>query len=466
MISSAFLVRAAARAAVLLLPVLAAAAAPAGEADAAPPAAISPPENLRPEEVAVLANRAVEDSLRVARHYMERRGIPAANLFTIDYPEFGELDPQDNNPRWYSFDRFRTDVVEPLEAFLQEGDRPERILCLVTVYGMPYRVGGFELTAREHAGLRLAQSIPEAEAFREAGRAERRRLLEKRARRLWLANSAFDSELAWRFRSPPPPRQRRGYGRRRRLQGRAGNPYFGKGMPFRRFRRRQLAGSGPDRLYLVARLDGLSAENAMGLVDKALTAEREGVSGTACFDSRNEGPNTEGYNLGDWWIRLAWEITRKAGLPTKRHARPGMFEAGACPETLIYWGFYHPFDYRGAIFDHAFPPGAIACHIASFEAANIRRPLPWNEDGKKQGPWCSGFLGDGVTVTIGPVAEPYLQAFPHTQHFFPRLYAGWSVGEAYWASIDNTSWRLILVGDPLYAPFAADPPLPADAPAQ
>ncbi|MFW5840245.1 MAG: prephenate dehydrogenase/arogenate dehydrogenase family protein [Planctomycetota bacterium] len=114
---------------------------------------------------------------------------------------------------------------------------------------------------------------------------------------------------------------------------------------------------------------------------------------------------------------------------------------------------------RGDLFEHRFPVGAIACHVASFEAANIHRYETWGE----HIPWCSGFLHDGITVTIGPVAEPYLLAFPQTEPFFTHLYQGWSVGEAYWSSIAHTSWRLILVGDPLYAPFAHAPLLRPDA---
>lgn len=59
-----------------------------------------------------------------------------------------------------------------------------------------------------------------------------------------------------------------------------------------------------------------------------------------------------------------------------------------------------------------------------------------------------------MTVTIGPVSEPFLEAFPHTEVFFPRLFAGHSVAEAYWASLPNVSWMMVLIGDPLYAPFA------------
>jgi hypothetical protein len=37
--------------------------------------------------------------------------------------------------------------------------------------------------------------------------------------------------------------------------------------------------------------------------------------------------------------------------------------------------------------------------------------------------------------------------------FFPALFSGWSVGESYWRAIDHVSWRMVLIGDPLYTPF-------------
>ena len=412
--------------------------------------------NLKPDEVLVLANRSSKESLKVARYYMKRRGIPKKNLFTIEYKDYGQQDPTDLNPKWMPFDEYQTSVVAPLEEFLTKSGLRDTILCFVTVYDMPYRVGGFTLSAAEDAGL--CDALAKEPAYRAATPEEQKKLLQARVVSLWGANSAFDSELAWRFASSPPGES--AFDRRLRLQKSAPNPYFRLDTPFREFRQQQCAANTPERLYLVSRLDGQSAAMAMGLVDKAREAESKGVSGTAYFDANGPGADTKGYNQGDWWIRRAYEITKEAGIPVKYETSSKQFGEGECPDALIYWGWYRSFDYQGAAFNHKFPVGAIACHIASFEAANIHHygryePNLYDPDPKNNGPWCSGFLHDGVTVTIGPVGEPYLTAFPHTEYFFPHLYGGWSVGEAYWSSIPHTSWNMILVGDPLYAPFAA-----------
>ena len=63
-------------------------------------------------------------------------------------------------------------------------------------------------------------------------------------------------------------------------------------------------------------------------------------------------------------------------------------------------------------------------------------------------------LEDGVAATIGPVGEPYLQAFPVPEIFFSYLIDGYlSLAECYLLSLPYLSWQMVLVGDPLYRPF-------------
>jgi hypothetical protein len=65
---------------------------------------------------------------------------------------------------------------------------------------------------------------------------------------------------------------------------------------------------------------------------------------------------------------------------------------------------------------------------------------------------------DGADATIGAVGEPYLQAFPRADTFFPILMTGRrTLAEAYWMTVPMTSWKLILIGDPLYKPWAGNP---------
>jgi hypothetical protein len=75
-----------------------------------------------------------------------------------------------------------------------------------------------------------------------------------------------------------------------------------------------------------------------------------------------------------------------------------------------------------------------------------------------------GLLKDGVAATLGPVSEPYLQSFPPPDEFFPLLLTGrLTLAEVYWKTELMASWRMCLVGDPLYTPFEADPQMKVES---
>jgi hypothetical protein len=59
-----------------------------------------------------------------------------------------------------------------------------------------------------------------------------------------------------------------------------------------------------------------------------------------------------------------------------------------------------------------------------------------------------------VTATVGNVFEPYLE-LTHRPHLFLRALArGATLAEAAYFSLPELSWQAILIGDPLYRPFA------------
>lgn len=378
---------------------------------------------LRPDEVVVIANQASPDSLAVARHYLERRGIPEQQLFRVDFP---------GAPRTIPFERFEAGVAAPLRAFLEERGLKERILCLVTVHDVPYVVSGPAISAEERDAIAKERKVPKPEM-------------------VLTTRASLDSELAWLYRGdvkgldPADIRFRSAYCYQNR------NPYFGRPTTFREFRRQAAADPAFKdfgMLYMTARLEGPGAELSRGLVDRAMEAEREGPSGIGYFDSKGKtiGNRKAGYPEGEFWARRAWIETHNAGFKTVREETSALFGENECSDALVYWGWYALKNYQHA-FGKGFRPGAIAVHTASAEATDIRTP---REQG---GPWCAGFLTHGVTATVGPVGEPFLNAFPHAEIFFPRLYEGWSLGDAYWNSHVELSWMMVLIGDPLYTPY-------------
>ena len=74
--------------------------------------------------------------------------------------------------------------------------------------------------------------------------------------------------------------------------------------------------------------------------------------------------------------------------------------------------------------------------------------------------WCKNLLENGVVATLGPVAEPYTIGFPKPAEFFGFLVTGkYTLVECYSKTVMLTSWMTVLVGDPLYNPYAKTPKL-------
>jgi hypothetical protein len=57
-------------------------------------------------------------------------------------------------------------------------------------------------------------------------------------------------------------------------------------------------------------------------------------------------------------------------------------------------------------------------------------------------------------VTLGSIVEPYLDAFPLPSQLFTLLLTGrYALVEAYYLTTPYVSWRMVLIGDPLYNPW-------------
>jgi len=121
-----------------------------------------------------------------------------------------------------------------------------------------------------------------------------------------------------------------------------------------------------------------------------------------------------------------------------------LFEKGECRDTALYCGWYSLARYVDAF---SFSPGAVGYHIASGECTTLKQP------GSQV--WCKRMLEEGVAATLGPVGEPYVNAFPVPEVFFQVLTNGYlCLAECYQVSLPFLSWKMILIGDPLYRPFA------------
>jgi uncharacterized protein (TIGR03790 family) len=204
-------------------------------------------------------------------------------------------------------------------------------------------------------------------------------------------------------------------------------------------------------ILMVSRLDASTADLAFRLVDRAREAEQQGPAGTVYLDARGlpvkDPSDTYGrydQSLRDLNSFLAQHTTHRSKLENTetRFHRPG-----EAPDVGLYVGWYRLRQYEDAF---TFRPGAIGYHMASAEAVSLHRA---SEPG-----WCKNALERGITATLGSIGEPYLDAFPEPLEFVALLMTGqYSLVEAYYLTSRWISWRMVLVGDPLYNPWKTTP---------
>ena len=390
---------------------------------------------LEPTEILVVANAQNAASVRLARYYCEKRGIPSGNVLPVSLG----TSLRDNISRA----DYDLRLAGPIRrVFLTRKDLGG-IQCLVTTYGIPFRVGPREPLSGYDVQLKQLRQLLEQEK-KAAAELESKGQTESASYRIHRLGAAqvqadidrimgnetgasVDSELSLVLHTA--------YELYRWQPNALRNP----------------AAPQPFKTLMVARLDGPGYGIAKGLIDKALAAEEKGLAGTAYVDSRGLF-GKDAYSYCDQSLRdLALLIRLRTSLPVKEERTAELFPPGSCPRTALYCGWYSVGQYVDAF---EFVEGAVGFHIASFEAANLRDPNSTQ--------WCPALLRHGITATLGPVAEPYLHAFPEPKAFFRALFDGHCLGDAYYLTQPFNSWQLLLIGDPLYRPFQPDQTPPAE----
>ena len=365
------------------------------------------PDSARPPQssgVIVLANAADADSLAIARHYAAAREVPAANLLAWKMPSSEAVSWRDFvaavwNPLLERLVADRWVDAIPMTARDAVGRRKHapnghRIAALVVCRGVPLKI--------EHDPALHVDTPPYA------GRGEFR-----------TNAGAVDAELSL-LAAPNYP-----------INAVVPNPLFRNETP---------SVSDLRQVVRVSRLDGPSAADAIGLIDRAIAAEKSGLRGRAYVDIANRDAT------GDAWFESVARQLEELGFDTAVDRLPGTFPAHARFDApVLYFGWYAstvdgPFTVPG----FRFPPGAIALHLHSYSAATLRSP----ETG-----WTGPFIARGVTATVGNVHEPYL-GFTHAPHLLLQALARGSTWvEAVYFALPALSWQAVAIGDPLYRPF-------------
>ena len=391
---------------------------------------------LEPQNIMIVANKDMPESISVAKHYASKRKVPDENIILLSLPKGEDILRVD----------FETKLAEPLREALKS--KKDKIKVLLTVYGVPLRVGGKALNAEDKANAddikKQLDSSRKELAVAEKDKTEKDKLdgLKKKVaelndqHRISMAVESLacvDSELmclwwpAYELSRWQP------------------NPLYWKAP-------KELNNRFPNTL-MTCRLDGPTADIAKRLVDDAVEVEANGLKGKVYFDARGIGFNSKnpgdssGYGGYDESFREAAALLKSAGMDVTLDDKGALFEPDSCKDAALYSGWYSHATFIDCC---KYVKGAVAWHLASSEAITLRNPA--------SKVWCPNLLQKGVAATLGPVAEPYTIAFPKPAEFFGFLATGkYTLVETYSRTTYLTSWMTVLVGDPLYNPYKNTP---------
>lgn len=216
------------------------------------------------------------------------------------------------------------------------------------------------------------------------------------------------------------------------------NPYFGRFTQI-------LDDSVFPGMLLPARLDAPTGSMVRAMIDDSIMAEKEGLWGWAYIDGRDI--TSGGYTEGDMWMRHLVEMLRQRGVPTIFDNLPSTIpDDFPVTDAAVYFGWYAgdacgPFARQ----DFQFKPGAVAVHLHSYSASTLRSTTT---------NWCGPLLARGAAATLGNVYEPYLSLTANLDVFQDRLMSGLTLAESAYMSMRALSWMGVVIGDPLYRPYA------------
>jgi uncharacterized protein (TIGR03790 family) len=352
-----------------------------------------------PDNVLIVVNAAVPDSIEIGEHYQRSRRIPSDHLLRITIP---------NGPEQISRPVYEARIEAPIANWIARQQAHDRLLFIVLAKGVPLRIDG--TTGRTGTV------------------------------------SSVDSELTLLYRrmsgQPVPP------------AGQVPNPYFQAARPIAEAR--PFTHEGHD-IYLVTRLDGFTTADVIALIDRGSTPSREGrfvldQRGSILPEPGNQWLQRAAEILGGLGLadRLLLETT---GQVAKNQSNVLAYYS---------WGSNDPAmtDRRN---NFTFEPGALAGSYVSTDGRTFREPPAtwthgrWEDPKSFHGGYPQSLTGDlirqGITGVSGHVAEPFLDATIRPVVLFPAYVSGFTLAESFYLAMPYLSWQSIVIGDPLAAPF-------------
>jgi uncharacterized protein (TIGR03790 family) len=351
--------------------------------------------------VLLVVNDASSTGDTIAKHYVERRPVPGANVCRISttLEETIERAP------------YVQQIENPIWRCIARQAAQDRILYILLTKGVPIRIGGT------------------------GGRAG--------------TVSSVDSELTLLYR--------RHTGTPASVAGFIPNPYFAGNAP--------VASVVPftherQDVYLVTRLDGYTVQDALALIDRAVAPVRDGRfildERSAWTDNGNAWLRQAAERLRSAGFADRVLLEESSKVTTGESRVLGYYSWGSNDPAIRIRHFQMQFlpgalaamfvSSDGRTFKE--PPPAWTPGDSSNPAGSF---------GGSPQSLAADFIRDGATGTAGHVAEPYLDATIRPDILFPVYVSGLNLAEAFYAAMPYLSWQTIVVGDPLCAPFRAHP---------
>jgi uncharacterized protein (TIGR03790 family) len=357
--------------------------------------------SIDPGSIAVLYNSNMKESSELAFYYAKQRNIPLDNLIGLDVSKSGHISRDQyqksiegplrrhfTHNRWWKLTKTNDGFIIPSDT---------KIRLLVCMYGVPFGIKQVAIPEEEKKNLHIIQKSNRA---------------------------SVDCELnTFGIQKLP-------------TQGAVPNPYFKQNLTF----------SSDQKLIpyvMVGRIDGPSADIAKRLIDDAIATEKQGLWGMCYLDKALKGG---GYKIGDEWLENIYQLNWKKGIPTVIDRNKQTYLSNyPMRDAALYYGWYTSHK-NGPLLDpdFSFKRGAVAMHLHSFSATNLRNP---------EKHWVGPLLKAGAAATVGNVFEPYLHLTHHFDILNERLLEGYTFIEAATMAIPAFSWMNVSIGDPLYQPF-------------
>lgn len=338
-----------------------------------------------PDQVLVVVNKRAAVSREIGEYYIRRRGIPLANLCTIDTA------PEETIGRSV----YNTEIEAPIGAYLTSHALREKILYIVLTKGVPLRVSG-----------------PGEELKSEA--------------------ASVDSELTLLYQ--------RLHDARIPLPGPVRNPFFRQSdTPFRH---------PTFPMYLVTRLDGYTIADIKGLVDRALLARNTGKFVIDLKARENNSGNQWLRDAALLLPANRVIIDQSSTVLTGIQGVIGYASWGS-NDTDRKHRFLHFGWLPGAIATEfvSFDARTFRQPPDNWDIGNWDDKRTWFGDAPQS--LTADYIHEGATGASGQVFEPYLAFCPRPDLVLPAYSAGRTLAESFYIGIPGLSWMNVIIGDPL-----------------